>query len=199
MNIVEHRSGAWSPGLSDAERETLFRVAIDTLDWCVRGERTPFTFQSYPVTPRIETPTATFVTLKMHGMLRGCIGSLAPTAPMIRSVHENAVNAALRDFRFRPVTPRELPRLDVDISILSPIRSVPSAEDFTIGEHGIIVEKHGRSAVYLPEVAVEQGWDRDQTLSSLCEKAGLPHDAWRDGARFKVFSSVVLTRDNERG
>jgi uncharacterized protein (TIGR00296 family) len=93
------------------------------------------------------------------------------------------------------VTPAELPQLEVDLSVLSPIRAIMSLEEFKIGEHGIIIEKGSSRAVYLPEVAVEQKWSRDETLSSLSQKAGLPPDAWKQGARFKVFSSVVLSED----
>jgi AmmeMemoRadiSam system protein A len=145
------------------------------------------------MTPKIKEPTATFVTLKIGGRLRGCIGSLVPMAPMYRSVHDNAVNAALKDTRFAPVRSAELPQLDVSISILSPIAAIESLDDFHIGEHGIIIEKGRHRAVYLPEVAVEQKWTKEETLSSLSTKARMAPDGWREGAKFKVFSSVVLS------
>lgn len=193
--ITEHRSGEWSPGLTDAEKKTLFMIAKDTLDWCVRGGTGDFSFDKYDITPTIRKDTATFVTLKENGMLRGCIGSLAPVEAMYLSVHNNAINAALRDFRFRPVQPSELDKLEVHISLLSPIAAIGSADDFKIGEHGIIIEKGMHRAVYLPEVAVEQKWTREETLASLCEKAGMNRDAWKQGAQFKVFSSVVLAEE----
>ena len=197
--VKEHRSGEWTPELTAEEKATLFAIANDTLDWCVRGQEGAFTFEAYALTEMLKVRTATFVTLKIEGVLRGCIGSLAPVAPLYESVHDNAVNAALRDFRFRPVTGKERSRLDVHISILSPIRDIPGLADFTIGEHGIIMEKSMHRAVYLPEVAVEQDWTKEETLESLSRKAGLPADAWREGARFKVFSSVVLSVDQETG
>lgn len=194
--LKESRSGEWSPELTDDEKETLFKIAEDTLDWCVRGGRGDF-FDSrgYNLTEKIKKDYATFVTLKIDGMLRGCIGSLQAVEPLYRSVHNNAVNAALRDFRFRPVTSKEIDQIDVHISILSPIRDIGSLEEFKIGEHGIILQKGFSRAVYLPEVAVEQNWNVDETLSSLSRKAGLSADAWKKGASFKVFSSVVLARD----
>lgn len=194
MTIHEERSGEWSPELTEQERETLFRIAEDTLNWCVSGGRGAFGFEGYDLTPKLETIRATFVTLKIEGHLRGCIGSLMPVAPLYRSVHDNTVNAAMRDPRFRAVSPEEVPRIDIHVSVLSPIRDIDSLDEFKIGEHGIIIEKGRHSAVYLPEVAPEQGWDKEQTLSSLSMKAGLPPDAWREGARFKVFSSVALSR-----
>jgi len=193
--IDEQPSGKWSPGLTAEEKATLFAIAGDTLAWCVAGGREPFSFDGYAITDRLKVPMATFVTLKVrqHDALRGCIGSLAPEAPLYESVHDNAVNAALRDNRFPRVTEAELPGLVVHVSILSPITAIPGPESFLVGEHGIIIEKGYRRAVYLPEVATEQHWTREQTLSSLCQKAGLGPDDWKRGATFKVFSSVVLS------
>ena len=192
--IKEYKSGEWTPALTDEEKKTLFSISEDTLQWCVNGGRGAFAFDKYTLTDKLKARTATFVTLKEHEMLRGCIGTLMPRQSLFESVHDNAINAALKDHRFRPVTPGELPELVVHVSILSPIRDIASLDEFKIGEHGIIFEKGMYSAVYLPEVAVEQGWTKEETLSSLCEKAGTRPDAWRSGAKFKVFSSVVLEK-----
>lgn len=192
--MKEERSGEWSPDLTDDEKETLFAIAGDTLEWCVKGGRGAFSFEKYSVTPKLKEKCATFVTLKIGGTLRGCIGSLMPVAQMYKSVHDNAINAALRDLRFRPVTPMELERIDMHISLLSPIVDIASIDEFKIGEHGIIIEKGPYRAVYLPEVAVEQKWNKDKTLSSLSLKAGMDSDGWREGTKFKVFSSVVLSK-----
>ena len=191
--VKEHRSGEWTPGLSDDERRVLFAIARDTLDWCVRGRKGTFTFEKYTLTPRLKADMGTFVTLKIRGRLRGCIGTLVAVEPLYQSVHHNAVNASLRDPRFSPVRLDELPKLEVDVSILSAMRPIPSLKEFKIGQHGILMEKGMAGAVYLPEVAVEQGWGVEETLSSLSMKAGLAPDAWRDGAQFKVFESVVLS------
>lgn len=191
--VKEKRSGTWTPGLTADEKRTLFAIARDTLKWCVGGKKGKFRFDSYTITPIMETNTATFVTLKIGGHLRGCIGSLAPVEPLYLSVHGNAINAASRDPRFMPVTERELADIEVDVSILSPVRDIGSLAEFKVGQHGIILEKGMHRAVYLPEVAVEQGWGLDETLSSLSLKAGLGPEAWREGARFKVFESVVLS------
>jgi AmmeMemoRadiSam system protein A len=195
MTIKEHCSGAWTPGLSADEKAVLFAIVEDTLLWGVKGGgRGDFNFEKYKLTEKLRQPMATFVTLKERGALRGCIGSLAPVAPLYQSVHDNAISAALQDSRFRPVAPHELPLLEVHVSVLSPIREIKALDEFKLGEHGIILEKGGSRAVYLPEVAIEQKWTRDETLDSLSEKAGLSPGAWRSGARFKVFSSVVMSR-----
>lgn len=194
-SLKEHRSGNWSPELTEAEQTTLFAIANDTLHWCVAGGRGAFPFDRYTLTPRLHVDRATFVTLKIHGMLRGCIGSLAPMAPLYQSIHENAVSAALHDQRFPPVSPNELDKIDVHISVLSPITEIASLDEFKIGAHGIILEKGRYRAVYLPEVAVEQNWTLEETLSSLSLKAGMSADGWRQGAKFRIFSSVAISKE----
>ncbi len=188
-------TAAWSPGLSKAEEKTLLAIARDTLTWAVEGKTNEFDFSRYAVPPKMKEVTATFVTLKIQGHLRGCIGSLEPEAPLFESVHDNAVHAAMHDPRFSPVRPEELRAIHVDVSILSPIRPIASWKDFVIGKNGIIMAKGRHRAVYLPEVAPEQGWTVEETLASLSEKAGLPPDAWKDGATFQVFESVVLAEE----
>ena len=193
MKIIEHCSGAWNPGLSEKEKDTLFAIARDTLKWCVGQTNGKFGFEKYELTPKLKTDTATFVTLKIKGELRGCIGSLSPSEPLYLSVHHNAVNAALHDYRFNPVGKAELQTISVDVSILSPIRKIPSLDEFKLGQQGIILEKGMSRAVFLPEVALEQKWTREETLTHLALKAGLERDAWKSGARFQVFESVVLS------
>lgn len=192
--VKEHKSGRWSPELSDEEKETLFGIATDSLDWCVNDRGGAFSFDEYTITEKLKVETATFVTLKIGEGLRGCIGSLQPVDSLYESIHKNAVFAAMQDHRFRPVSPEELRQIDVNISILSPIEDIATLDEFNIGEHGIIMSKGPNRAVYLPEVAVEQGWGKDDTLSSLSEKAGLRPDAWKDNAQFQVFSSVGLSK-----
>ncbi len=199
MNIHEQRSGDWSPGLTAGERETLFRIVLDTLHRCTGSGGGDVEVNRYVITAPLRIARATFVTLHKQGRLRGCIGTLAPEAPLYRSVHDNAIGAALHDPRFPPVSPPELPRLRVDVSILGPIRPVPDPSAFKIGEHGIILEKGFHRAVYLPEVAVEQGWTVEETLCSLSLKAGLPPDGWRAGASFSAFASVVLSLEDAGG
>jgi len=198
MKIIEHCSGTWNPGLSDKEKATLFAIARDTLQWCVGRQGGKFNMEKYELTPKLQADTATFVTLKIRGELRGCIGSLAPSEPLYLSVHHNAVNAARNDYRFNPVDKSELPSISVDVSILSPIRDISSLDEFKLGQQGIILEKGMARAVFLPEVAVEQNWTKEDTLTHLALKAGLERDAWRKGARFKVFESAVLSVAGEK-
>ncbi|MBR0506111.1 MAG: AmmeMemoRadiSam system protein A, partial [Kiritimatiellae bacterium] len=135
-----------------------------------------------------------FVTLndKATGMLRGCIGEIMPMRPLVDAVIERAVDSALRDPRFSPVSERELGSLRVEVSALTPPRRVGSWRDIVLGRDGMTLEKNGAFAVFLPQVAPEQGWDLPTTLTYLSQKAGLPPDAWREGATFETFQAEVF-------
>jgi AmmeMemoRadiSam system protein B/AmmeMemoRadiSam system protein A len=135
-----------------------------------------------------------FVTLteRRDGQLRGCIGSILGDRPLVEGVIENAVNAALHDPRFLAVTPDEEPRLHLEISVLTPLRSVPGPEAIVIGRDGVLLEKQGRRAVFLPQVAPEQGWDVPTMLRHLAMKAGLDPDDWKQGASFQTFQAQVF-------
>jgi AmmeMemoRadiSam system protein A len=151
-----------------------------------------------PTDPALLRPAATFVTLRRRedGALRGCIGELMAYRPLVESLRANAVAAASRDPRFSAVTAEELEGLRVELSVLSDPAPVASPEEIRLGEHGVILRHGERRAVFLPEVATDQGWDRPTTLRALSRKAGLPLDAWRSPmARFEVFTSEKIKED----
>lgn len=134
-----------------------------------------------------------FVTLnEPNGNLRGCIGNILPVATLAESLWERAQDAALRDPRFEPVRPEELPRLRFEISILTKPTPIDSPAQIQIGKHGVVLKKGFRSAVFLPQVAVEQNWDRETMLTHLSLKAGLSPNAWQSGASFSVFEAQVF-------
>lgn len=134
-----------------------------------------------------------FVTLNTpDGDLRGCIGNIVPVARLAESLWGRAQDAAINDPRFDPVQPEELDGLKVEISVLTKPQDIDSYDKIELGRHGIILRKHRRSAVFLPQVAPEQGWNLAQTLSALSMKAGLPPTAWQEGASFQVFEAQVF-------
>jgi AmmeMemoRadiSam system protein A len=137
-------------------------------------------------------PAGAFVTLRNGGKLRGCIGYVAPIKPTWEAVLENAAAAAVRDPRFPPVSARDLPLLEVEVSVLTEPIPIADWQALEVGRDGILLEKDGRRAVFLPEVAAQQGWGREETLTRLAMKAGLPADAWRKGARLAVFASRTI-------
>ena len=135
-----------------------------------------------PDLPILHAPGAAFVTLRKAGTLRGCIGHLAAEQPLWISVREMAAAAATRDDRFPPITPGELPGLDIEISVLSPRRRIAGPEQVVIGRDGLFVRLGTSSGILLPQVATEHGWGDEEFLSQTCRKAGLDPDAWTDPA-----------------
>lgn len=150
-----------------------------------------------PTGPELEKPRGAFVTLRTrsgpYADLRGCIGRMTATESLVETVRSMAASAAFEDPRFPPVTKAEYPELIFEITVLSPMRKIETVSEIEIGRHGVYLTKGWHSAVFLPQVAVEQGWDRDTMLEHLCMKAGLNRDAWKDEyASFQVFEGKII-------
>ena len=141
---------------------------------------------------KFAAPRGAFVTLTKAGGLRGCIGFIEPVLPLGRTVIRAAIYAATEDPRFPRVGAGELEDLRIEISVLTPAREVANPAQVVVGTHGLIVEKDGCKGVLLPQVPVENGWDRETFLDQGCLKAGLPADAWKRGARLSVFRAIVF-------
>ena len=140
-----------------------------------------------------------FVTLrKKDGALRGCIGSLIGSLPLVDQVVRLAYDAAFNDYRFKPVAARELDDLIIEISLLTEPGPVSSRNAIRVGVDGIILEHGGRSAVFRPGVATEQGWDLETTLKHLSVKAGLRANAYLDPhTAFKVFQATSFSEKRD--
>ncbi len=180
--------------LNPSEQTTLLQLARYCLENYVIKKREPTTPPAdCKLTERLREPAGAFVTLEEEGRLRGCIGYLDPIRPLYLAIMENSVSACSKDYRFLPVTPEELDQIQIEISVLTPREEIEKPEDFYPGEMGIILEKEGRRAVFLPQVAPEQGWGREETLQNLCMKAGLPPNAWRKETRFWIFRAEVFS------
>lgn len=147
-----------------------------------------------PPLPILRENGACFVTLKdITGELRGCIGNLEAFEPLGENLRRNALNAAFQDPRFPPLDYEEFNEISIEVSILTKPHRIASLADFELGRDGIIIRCAGRSAVFLPQVAVEQQWDVPTTLMYLCHKAGLDKDAWKSSdAEFYTFQAHVL-------
>lgn len=198
-------TGAWPKGepaemagnealLSVEDKQGLLTLARRALEYTLEhgGQPTPEQL-GVTVSPGMEQVMGAFVTLHKHGQLRGCIGEIIPHRPVCQVVIAEAINAALHDPRFPPVEAAELPELDIEISAYpSGPEPVGSYEGIIIGKHGMVLEKYGRHALFLPQVAPEQGWDLPATLTHLSMKAGLAPDAWKEGASFSVFEATVF-------
>lgn len=148
--------------------------------------------------PHLYDNGACFVTLRLRGDLRGCMGTLEAKEPLLENVGRNAVNAAFHDPRFPSLTATEFRDVDLQISCLTPRRPIASIDDFELGRHGIILEKDGKHAVFLPQVAAEQRWDRETTMLHLERKAGLRAGSWRQGSQLFVFETISCGRRERR-
>lgn len=202
--------GTWSPWresgqpprletLSPTEQKAALALARATLETHLgHGGELAAWFASNRVEGNLAALAGVFVTvnntgekLVREGKLRGCIGSLEAREPLVDSITHAAVSAA-HDPRFPALERSELGRVALEISVLSPMRPVPSPEEIELGTHGVLLGKGGRHAVFLPQVATETGWDRATFLSQLSLKAGLPRDAWKSGATFEIFTAQVF-------
>ena len=133
------------------------------------------------------------MTLRKHGQLRGCIGRLQTSESLAKSVPTVALDAALRDSRFEPVTANELGELEVEVSVLTSPKRIANASEIVSGRDGVILELQGHSGVFLPQVWEETGWTRHEFLRELAsQKAGLPPDAW-ESATLSTFQDQVFT------
>ncbi len=133
-----------------------------------------------------------FVTLRVGGDLRGCIGHIEATDPLGEVLRRCAVAACSSDPRFPPVTPSELDAIDLEISLLGPLQPIAGLQDIVIGRDGLVVERGWQRGLLLPQVATEWGWDAETFLAHTCQKAGLPRDAWQNGARVWRFEAEVF-------
>ena len=132
------------------------------------------------------------MTLTINKDLRGCIGDVFPSQALYKSVIANAINAAVNDWRFTPVTKDELSSIKIEISALTVPQPIDSYNQIRFGTDGVVLKKGGYSALFLPQVAPEQKWTLEETLTHLSIKAGLPADAWKKDASFLVFQAEVF-------
>ena len=173
--------------LTEAEGETLLRFAREAVHAAV--EHTQVTI---PAAAFLATHRGVFVTLKSKGRLRGCIGYPIPAGPLAEILPKAARAAALDDHRFEAVSASELDRLKIEVSVLSPPVFVHTVADIEIGRHGLIVSYDSSRGLLLPQVASEQGWDRETLLEQTCVKAGLARSAWQSGAQLQTFEAQVF-------
>ncbi|MEW5947155.1 MAG: AmmeMemoRadiSam system protein B [bacterium] len=179
--------------LNEAQKKELLLIARESLENYVRtGEK-----RKFPTGDEgLKAMRGMFVTLNKHGRLRGCMGHFEQDVPLNELAAHQVIVSATRDPRFTPVRPDELEDITIEISVLSSPEPVASYEDIIVGKHGVILEKGASGATFLPQVAPEQGWDRDTMLEHLAMKAGLPPDGWKKGASFQVYTAQVFGEED---
>jgi len=176
--------------LSREEKQELLSLAKQVVELYVREGKI---LNYHTENPRFWEEKGAFVTLKKRGQLRGCIGYIEPVLPLYLTIIRCAILAASEDPRFSPVETKELNSLEYEISVLTTPRKISNPREVVVGRHGLIISLGGRKGVLLPQVPVEEGWDRETFLEQVCLKAGLPPTAWRRAeAELFVFEAVVF-------
>ena len=183
--------------LTPEEKGELLKIARATVEEYVRHRQIPAVDPS-KLTASLKTPCGAFVTLEEHEQLRGCIGRFDPGDPLYRVVQQMAVASATQDYRFSPVTEGELSNLQIEISVLTPMRKVSSIDEIELGKHGIYIKKGTRAGTFLPQVATETGWTKEEFLGHCArDKAGIGWDGWKDAEIF-VYEALVFGENRQR-
>ncbi len=181
--------------LSAGERAHLLEIARHAVEQAVmNGDTFPCDNGGFAA---LSADRGAFVTLNEDGNLRGCIGYTAPIKPLFETVRDAAISAAMNDPRFPSVRQDELPKIEYEISVLSPFRKVTDVGQIKIGTHGLLVKKGRREGLLLPQVATDYNWDRKTFLENTCRKAGLPTDAWQQAdTDIFMFTALVFGEEN---
>lgn len=180
--------------ITEKEKEEILKIAAETIVSYIKERKIP---EFTPESKIFKEKRGVFVTLMKKGELRGCIGRFEPDEDFLTLLQKMAVESSTQDYRFPPVTAEELKDIEIEVSILSPLKKVDSLDEFIVGRHGIYMKKGFRSSTFLPQVASEQGWDKEETLRHLCLKAGLDPDAWKEGAEFYIYTSTIINENNK--
>jgi AmmeMemoRadiSam system protein A len=177
-------------GLNDQEKNYLLQLVRGTINSMLDSHKFP---ETKPPTKKLEEKFGVFVTLHKHEQLRGCIGYIEGVKPLYEEVMEMANSAAFRDPRFPPVQKNEVKDLEIEISVLSPIKQISDVKEIQVGKHGIIIQREFYRGLLLPQVAVEWKWNREEFLRQTCFKAGLPADSWKDPqTKIFIFSAEIF-------
>ena len=178
--------------LTSEEKRILKDIALQSIRDSLDGKKTTAPSSIFPLTSSLRSKCGAFVSLHKHGRLRGCIGHFGEDVPLHEIVAAMARAAAFEDPRFSPVTRDELDDLDIEISVLTPMRRIQSLDEFELHRHGIYIRKGYRSGTYLPQVADEVNWTKEEFVSHCSQdKAGLGWNGWRD-AELYVYEAIVF-------
>ena len=178
--------------LTRADKETLLSIARKTLKEHCR-HNTTYIAETEQLSFTLNTKCGAFVSLHKNGKLRGCIGRLTGNQPLYKMVQEMTISAASHDRRFLPVDAEELHEIDIEISVLSPLKKINDIAEIELGKHGIFIEEGYHTGVFLPQVATETGWSKEEFLGHCAQdKAGLNWDGWKTANLF-IFTATVFS------
>jgi MEMO1 family protein len=184
--------------LSDQDKKELLLIARNTVEQYVKNHQRP-KIEENKLSGTLRTNCGAFVTLKKHGDLRGCIGRFDANDPLFTVVQEMAIASSTQDYRFSPVEPGEIPELEIEISVLTPMKKITSLEELELGIHGIYIRKGAHTGTFLPQVASETGWTKEEFLGHCArDKAGIGWNGWKDAELYVYEALVFNERDFER-
>ena len=180
----------WDIKLNPEHKKTLLKIAGESINNAVYDKKTP----EYKINDKVlNANCGAFVTLHIKGNLRGCIGNITSEIPLWETVRNMAVESALRDPRFYPLTPGELNEADIEISVLSPLKKIKDTGEIKVGKHGLFIKKGFYQGLLLPQVAIDYKWNSTQFLEQTCYKAGLNKNCYREKTtEIFIFSAVVF-------
>ncbi|MFQ5707649.1 MAG: AmmeMemoRadiSam system protein A [bacterium] len=180
--------------LSEEEQIYILDFARKSIEAKIRGADPPRFEADYS---NLKAQRGAFVTLYNRGNLRGCIGTISSTKPLYETIQEVAQAAAFQDPRFQPLSESELSKISIEISVLTPLKKIKNFKRIKIGRHGIFVKSGEAHGLLLPQVAVNNHWDRKTFLQHTCIKAGLPKDAWqKDDTEIMIFGAQVFEEES---
>lgn len=177
--------------LNDKDRKDLLKIARNTIMEFLQNRRILEVDES-KLTATVKVHCGAFVTLKKHGELRGCIGRFDANEPLYKVVQQMAIASATEDYRFQPVEQKELSDIDIEISVLTPMRKIKTIDEIQMGKHGIYIRKGNRGGTFLPQVATETGWTKEEFLGHCAQdKAGIGWNGWKD-AEIYIYEALVF-------
>jgi hypothetical protein len=188
----KHTGGSESSfTITAEEKKQLFAIAKGSIQ-SMLDHKGKFVIDENSIPENLKKPMGAFVTLKINGALRGCIGRFISSEPLFRVVQESAISSAFEDPRFSPITKNEYKNTDIEITVIGPLKRIKNINEIVLGKHGIYIKKDNRSGTMLPQVATENGWTVEEFLGFTSrDKAGLGWDGWKD-AELSIYEGVVL-------
>ena len=183
---------------NDAEKVTLLKIARNTVDSYIRHGKVP-KVDAGDFSDNLLMKTGAFVTLKKRGRLRGCIGRFTADIPLYKVIQEMAVSSSTQDYRFSRVKPDEIDQLEFEISVLSPMKKISDISELELGKHGIYIIKGRSAGTFLPQVATETGWSKEEFLGHCAQdKAGIGWNGWKDADVF-IYEALVFSESDLSG
>jgi len=186
--------------LTDREKIFLLNTARETIRMWLSGNGFRHEPDIQPIIsidrPFVLENAGAFVTLKKNGSLRGCIGRFNADYPLYLVVRDVSIESAVKDTRFSPVTFNELNDINIEISVLTPLKRIKSIDEFSLGQHGIYMVNHGKSGTFLPNVAIETGWTQEEFLGHCSQdKMGM---GWEDWKKSELYTYETIIFDEKQ-